>query len=187
MLKNKKILRKKVLIPIIVIAICGIAAGVYFGFIKDNSPKSSTPASTVEVANQDINFDPPTEEEKKENEKAKDEKINANPTPSVPVVNGKRQVTPVVTYAMQEGQQITINSFVSGVVEDSGTCTATFQLNGLTVTKTTEGFANATTTNCSPFFIGRADFPKPGDWQLTLSYASGNASGSAAPKTVTIQ
>lgn len=183
MFKNKKAFNKKLLIPLVVIILVGAGVGSYLFLNRDTDDKN--PVSTVEVANQDINYDPPTEQELKEAEQLQQNRESNSNTP--PVVNGKRQLTPVVTYAAQDGQQVTVNAYAAGIVEEGGTCTATFTLGNQKVAKTTAGFANASTTNCEPFFIDRGEFPRAGEWQLVLSYNSNTATGAAAAKAVNIK
>ncbi len=124
----------------------------------------------------EANLDPPTEQEKQEAEAHKDELVQqqneANQTPS----NQKKQVTVTITNATKS----MTNVYVSGVVEDGGECSAVYKKGFTTVTATSAGFSNATTTNCEPL---TPNLPSDGDWSVTVSYNSARASGSSAAVT----
>lgn len=183
MLKNKKLTNKKSILILTAVVLIAASVGAYFAFIKKDS---QTGSNTPGVVDSGINMEPATDVEKQETEQHKKdiEAANNNKPASG---SGKKQVTPVVTYASQNGQTVTINAFVSGVVEDGGTCMAVFTRGNLRVTKTSQAFANANSTNCAPTFIDSSEFSSKGVWELTLSYSSATASGVAQPQAVSIE
>lgn len=147
---------------------------VYKTQIADPGPQPVNP----------INYDPPTEEEKKQ---AEDNKQRIVDEQNAPKTTGKKEVTPVITNASQLTQTITINAYVSGIFEDGGTCTATITQGSQTLVKTSQSFANASTTDCSPIRIDRSEFPSGGDWQVVIAYDSSAATGRSQSKTLALQ
>ncbi len=126
-----------------------------------------------------VNLNPPTQTEKKETEAHKDA-LAQNPPPPPAAPGGSRQVTPFITSASAS----TVKAYVSGVVEDGGTCTATFtSSDGTTKTFTSTGAANATNTICTPIQVSGLG---AGSWSVVVSYSSTSSSGSSAAQTVKI-
>lgn len=137
------------------------------------------PAEVVDqpISDGTTNLDPPTEQEKKETEAHKDELVRqAQEEKNQAKQTGKKQVSVVVTNATASS----INSYVSGVVEENGTCTATMTQGSTVVTRTSQGFSNVGVTNCAPI---NPQLPNGGDWSLVLSYSSANAEGKSSPIT----
>ncbi len=132
----------------------------------------------------------PTEEEKQEAQNNKEALIKSNEERTTPQTNPdgqKKSVTPVVTSAYQVDANITITAYTPGIFENGGTCTMKATKSGQEVTKTSEAFANATTTDCAPFLLKKADFPLVGDWSVVVSYSSPTAEGVSQSKTLTLQ
>jgi hypothetical protein len=120
-----------------------------------------------------INYDPPTEEEK---QAAEDTKQDIDPSPTPPTPAGSlRSVTPTITFADRNGA----SAYVTGVFEDGGTCTATFTHGGDKITATSEGFQNASYTSCAPLKLA-SPINIQGDWNVSVSYASKTAAGTSA-------
>lgn len=82
---------------------------------------------------------------------------------------------------------VSVNGFVTGVVEDNGVCTltATAASDGKVLTATHIGEANATNTTCGMTTINRSKFHS-GTWTLVLSYKSATAEGSSDPLELTL-
>ena len=93
----------------------------------------------------------------------------------------------VVTHADWDdsGGMLEVAGFVSGVVEDGGTCRLTATSDRRTTTTETLGAADATTTSCGTLTIPRADL-SPGTWDLVLSYESPRASGASASSSLSV-
>lgn len=160
-----------------------LVVGGYFLYQNNHRSKVAEPAATPINP---INYGPPTEQEKADSEARKKAQQEAaeNPKPSSTTGDGKTAVTPVITSGSTSLQ---VSAYVPGVIEDGGTCTATFTKTGQTVSKTSAGVANVSDTNCPIMIFDRSQFPNSGEWQLTVAYSSGSASGTSAAKTVTIQ
>ncbi|QXG77176.1 hypothetical protein KUM42_06570 [Modestobacter sp. L9-4] len=84
----------------------------------------------------------------------------------------------VITYAGWDAgtASVEVNAFVSGVIEDGGTCTATLTLGSTTRTVTAPAAGDATTTGCAPMIV-TGDQLSAGDWQAVVSYTSATAEG----------
>jgi hypothetical protein len=100
---------------------------------------------------------------------------------------GKKEVSPVVTYANQDGDNIVIRAYVSGIFEDGGTCKATLTLAGESVSSTSKGFGNVSYTSCKSIVVARNQFSSAGNWSLVMKYSSKTAGGSSSAQTVKIE
>lgn len=92
----------------------------------------------------------------------------------------------VLTYAQYQSDTGTVqaNGFVSGVIEDGGSCTLTLQRDGAEVVVTTVASADATTTSCG--LLETAPDVAAGTWDVQLTYASASGSGSSAAGEVVV-
>lgn len=115
------------------------------------------------------------------------------PGPGAPVVTDEAPPTDggavqvVVTYADWNDSEsvLEVTGFVSGVVEDGGTCRLTAQSQAATATVETSGIADASTTSCGTLMIPGADLA-PGTWDVVLSYESSRASGESLAASVEV-
>jgi hypothetical protein len=80
---------------------------------------------------------------------------------------------------------VQIGGYVSPLVEDGGTCTAELKRGDRTMTVEGPATPDASTTVCGGLEIAGAQL-QPGSWQVVLSYASAQRSGSSAPMTVEV-
>lgn len=140
-----------------------------------------------EIQPGEVNYDPPTEQEQEAaNEQketiTKDQEQPSNPTtpsnPSNPQTGSKKAIKPVIIRT--GGGEVA--GFIPGIVENGGTCTATFTSGPTTVVKTSQGFANASTTNCTP--ISYAGSGVAAGWNVTLSYSSNTSEGTSDASAV---
>lgn len=105
----------------------------------------------------------------------------ANQTPPE-TSNGKVKVTPVITSANQSN----VSAYVPGVFEEGGTCTATLKQGSSTVTHTSEGFGNASYTQCAPLDLSTLSFPSKGTWSLIVSYTSSSSEGASNSQNIEV-
>jgi hypothetical protein len=93
----------------------------------------------------------------------------------------------VLTYAGWDGATgvLEVAGFVSGVVEEDGTCRATARSEGRTATAKTVAIADATTTSCGTLVIPRAEVSR-GTWDVVLSYESPTSNGQSSPTSVQV-
>lgn len=133
----------------------------------------------------EINYNPPTEQEQHAADEhkeslTKDQDQPSNPNPSIPnpQTGSKKAVKPVIIRT--GGGEVA--GFVPGIVENGGTCTATFTNGSNTITKTSQGFANASSTNCTP--ISYAGSGVEAGWSVTLAYNSNASEGTSDASAV---
>jgi len=165
-LKSKNKSKNLLITALIVLLIIGVALFAYVR--RQNNSTSLTDSTTTPPS--DINLSPPTEEEKMAAEQRKDELVQPTPPDNGSQPSGKKQVAVVITQATADS----INAYVSGVLEDNGTCTATLTKGGQTITRTSAGFSDVNTTNCTPI---KPEFPSSGKWSVTVSYSSSTSEG----------
>ncbi len=126
----------------------------------------------------DINYGPPTKQDEKQvgdNKQAivKQQEAQQHTPPPSPQPAAKKPVKPDIVYAGNGD----VRAHVTGVIEDGGTCTAVFTSGGNRVTKSSTGFADATTTTCLPIsYSGSA--VQPG-WSVTVQYDSASSQGTS--------
>lgn len=176
---------KKIAAVIVLLALVG--GGVIFYMTqRDNDGGASKDASSQSDSlgqSRDINYDPPTQEEKDAGNIQKDQNLNRDETTGS---GASSTANVIIVDANQYDDTVEVRGYISNVYAD-GTCTATLTRNGQqTVTRSTEAFKDATTTQCTPIDIPRSAFTQSGDWSLQLAYKSSTASGSAT-KQVSIK
>lgn len=105
------------------------------------------------------------------------------PPANEPPANTKKDVSPVISYAGYADeatkQQVEVDAFVPGVLEENGTCTLTATKGSLKVTAQTTGHQNVSQTRCDNFVVDRSKFASAGTWTIVVLYDSPTAQGSA--------
>ncbi|MDQ3123133.1 MAG: hypothetical protein M3Q14_00385 [bacterium] len=142
-----------------------------------------------------INYDKPTEEQKKTGENSKKQTVikeeakpntggsDQAPSPT-PQPNGKNKVGMMISAANQNGSVLQIRSMISAVT-NSGTCTLTLTKSGQTVTKTAGVQALASDSTCQGFDIPTSEL-SPGNWQLALHFENSKLEADTS-RTVIVQ
>ncbi|SDO14678.1 hypothetical protein SAMN05660199_01356 [Klenkia soli] len=113
--------------------------------------------------------------------------LPVDPASSEDAGTGQPEVQVVLTYAQFQSDTGTVqaNGFVSGVIQDGGTCTLTLRREGQDdVVVTTVASADATTTSCGLLETGTG--LASGTWDVELAYSSDTASGSSAVDEVVV-
>ncbi|MGY1783140.1 hypothetical protein [Geodermatophilus sp. SYSU D01036] len=91
-----------------------------------------------------------------------------------PPTSGDTALQAVLTAVSWDAGRAAVRAagYVSGAVEDGGTCTLTLTSGATVLTATSEGLADASTTSCGQI---RVTDPRltAGTWQAVLGYASG--------------
>jgi hypothetical protein len=85
----------------------------------------------------------------------------------------------------QASDAVEASGFVSGVVEDGGTCRVTLTRGDETAVAETRGLADATTTVCPSVVLAGAEL-SAGTWTAVLSYESGTSTGVSVPLEVEV-
>lgn len=177
--KNKKWL--------VAVAVALLVVGAFIIW-KKTSSNNSVPKSTEDTAEKKdtINYDPPSEQDKEDVNNTKErlgEEQSSAPTPST---NGKKNASPVVTSAFDDGTNIQVMGFVGGVVENNGQCTYVFTKDSSKVSKTTTAQADASTSRCSTLAFPRAELTA-GSWSVIMNYTSPSAQGSSNTLNLEVQ
>ncbi len=133
-----------------------------------------------------VNYGPPTDEEVENSQDAKKDIIDEEDTENEQTGDLK-QVNIGVSHSDVIDDNLEVRAFVSGVVEGTGTCTATLSKTGSqTVSKSGSAFVNASTSQCRPILIPLSEFDQTGDWILVVSYKSSTSTGESEQITVNI-
>jgi hypothetical protein len=178
--KSSTFPKKKLLL--LIAGLVAVSALVFY-LVNRNDSDNSLADNTSNRSAEDsdgINFDPPTEEEKKATDENKEKIPDGNPTPSTTPPSNKKQVQVVISYADTSG----IGAYAVGVFEEGGTCTATIKQSGKTFTKTSTGFGNASYTQCTPMSLDGLGVDTSKQWEVTVSYSSAAAEGTSSKTTV---
>lgn len=164
---------KSLLLGAIVLAV--LLMGAYF-FVYDKSGQPSMVDVSQQAEEQQINFDPPTEEEITETEQNK-EALSENQPSTPEIVNGKKVVTPIITVA----NRTEIKAYIPGIFEDGGMCMATATKGSDVKTASSTGFADFNKTSCAPIKnLSVSD----GGWSVTVRYISSTAEGTSDAHTI---
>jgi len=185
-LKQKMYKKYKIFLLVILAIIISIAGGwvifdKYFATKDVTTPDENTTETII--------YDEPTEKEKQDNKSFKQDLIDQIDNSSEQDNTNsstKKTVTPTIVYVSQNGQSIEAGAFVSGIIEEVGSCNYKFAKNSTAVTKTTAGFANATTTNCTNLSFNKSELSS-GTWSLVVTYDSNAATGSSAASTFEVK
>lgn len=180
--------KKVVIISVVSIVILGSIAAITLRVNSNNGADSKTQSKPISTDG--TNYNPPTEDEKKETEQfKKDQEAKQNSdsqqTESPTQKSGNANI--VISSLQSTDQSVRVSGFVGNVFEDGGTCTLTLKLGNQKVTGTTEGIADVNKTSCPEILISRTNIPNAGQWTAVLSYSSPKISGSSASQTVQVK
>lgn len=81
---------------------------------------------------------------------------------------------------------VEVRAFTPSVVEGNGACTAVLTRDGVTISETSRGFIDSTTTQCEPIRIPLEEFSQSGTWNLVVRYNSPSSQGSSETREVAI-
>lgn len=163
--KSKRFFIAATVVALLIIG--GVALAVA---ARNDQDQTSTP-NPAPPSDAPYDLNPATDEEKSESDKHKEDLANPQPQPS-PQSGQKKQVSVIITSANAGS----LNAYVQGVLEDGGTCTATFTKGSQQVSRTSQGFSNVSVTNCQPI---SPSLSSSGTWAVTVKYSSQAAEGSA--------
>lgn len=151
---------------------------------QNNDTKQETKPETAS-SDSFVDLSPATPEEHQESDDKKQDIVKADQQTAQP--GQKTAVTPVLVDVGVYDGFVEIRAYISGVVEDRGTCTATLKQGSRTVVKTTTGAADATTSRCVPFRFPASDLGASGTWSVTLSYGSDSAQGTSTAQNLEVK
>lgn len=193
-IKKRNIPKKALVLGIIVPTLIAISTGTFVYLYKFNGSILGWQPNPIKELST-INYDQPTEEQKKAGEEVKqstatgDSKPPAEsgesklPAPS-PQPSGKGKVDITITAANQNGATLQLRSNILAITS-TGTCTLTLTKAGQVVTKTTGVQALSSSSTCQGFDIPTSEL-SPGTWTASLHFENNNLIAETT-KTVTIQ
>lgn len=177
----RKLLKKQIIIP--VVAVLAIGGGVLaWNQNKSNDQQTTTDSSQTQGENnnndKDVNYDPPTGEEKNAGNSSKDnlsnDKDNAEPNSNTP-----KTVTIETTSINQDGSNLMIRTMIQ-TITDSGACTLTLSRSGSApITQRVGVQALPQFSTCKGFDISTANLAK-GAWQANITFSGKSAVGSTS-------
>lgn len=168
-IKNKRNL-------IIIIATLLLLGGVAGAFILKNKNKPSG------IGPDGINYNPPTEAEKKETEQfKKDLEARTNNQTN----NASSQANVTMTYLTYQDNKVSSAGFINNVFEDGGTCTLTLTKGSAKVSAASTGLQDVNKTTCPSISIERSKL-QSGEWSAVLSYSSSTISGSSSARSINV-
>lgn len=186
MTKIKKYNKKAIIIGLVALL---LVAGVTFILLKQRNNKSET-TPAISAQQETINLEPPTAEDKQSVDENKQRIINEQEKAAnqpTPPAGSTKTVTPIIAFAEQSGSVVEVSSYVNGIFEDGGKCTARFIKNALSITKEVTATKEGRSVFCPLFSIPASEFAEKGMWSVTVSYSSPSASGSSEAKAVEVR
>lgn len=176
---KRRTVSKKILITGLILLLA-IGGGVAFYL---NRGRDDTKQARFDQENdqETLNLAPPTEDEKRQadDNKAANDKREAEVRQQHGQQNGKNSVKPIITYAGQYRGAFEMGSQISGLSEDGGVCTATFSKDSKTFTRSVSAVAEGNATFCPMFNVDVSDFNPKGTWSVKVSYISNYSEGTS--------
>lgn len=180
---NKSFKKLIILSAVALLVVTGGILGALYLNKTDSSPKDENT----------INYDAPTQEELdssqdgKKNSEQQGSPESEGSSSSESESSTKRAVSVAVTYAGAGDEGVfEVRAFIDGVIEGSGTCTATLTKDGRTVTKSSPAFVDASSSICEPIYINKSQLSS-GSWGVVVSYNSPDAVGVSSSTTMEVK
>lgn len=131
-----------------------------------------------------VNYAPATKDDRSYNDRIKEnipaqESTDTNTTKDNDQI--RNTVTPVISAWGQPGgpgSEFRLNGYVPGIIESTGSCTATLTLGSKVATMSKSALQNAQDTSCGQMIIPFNQLT-PGIWLATLRYESTSSAGSS--------
>ena len=186
--------RKGLRFVLISIAILLIAAAGYvaYAFMSKSWPfaESSTEGSDSST----VNYNPPTQADTDASQDAKkriaaEEDTEKSASDDSSSSNSSKKTVGVgVTYADIYNDNLEIRAFTNGVIEGTGTCTATATMKdmpSMVITKSSEAFVDVSSSQCNPIYIPVSQL-KSGTWEVVVKFSSPDSEGSSGAVEVKV-
>lgn len=186
--QNKKNYKKRaIIITLVILLLIALSAGAFFFTpLKNKLFNNSTDIDTPTGPTSTVDYSGPSESDINESQNAKKNAENPATGTLPPTSSSEKKNVPIaVSYADVYNDNLEIRAFISGVIEGTGTCTATVTKNSTTVTESTSAFIDTSTTQCNPIYINKSRL-SPGVWKVIVNFSSPDAQGSSETVEVTI-
>lgn len=182
-IQNKKSHQYKKILALLLTCLLVIVVITYGIVAKEKSlwPFEFSPSNTpLDGTSESVNYNPPTNEEIKEGQDAKQRLIDDKEKSEERSNNDYKQVNVGVTFSEVVDGKLEIRAFTPSVIEGDGVCTANLQKGNIKVTESSPAFIDSTTTQCQPIFIPIDKFSLKGVWSLVVSYKSSRSIGESS-------
>jgi hypothetical protein len=170
-----KATRKFTLISLVSVLVLAAIIGSSFFFVKRHNSSADIPEGIA--GRSEINYGPPTEEEKAAGDAQKDKTIEQQQLDDSQTRNSTANIVITDASYYPDDSTVEVRAYISNIIEDGGTCTAKFTQGSQTITKTSQAFKDASTTQCGSINVSRSEFTSAGTWNVTLTYESSAATG----------
>lgn len=128
----------------------------------------------------EVNYDPPTQEEidrsqdGKKNSAANEQEDTEGKKETD---SSKNSVSIGIAFADVVGNNVEIRAFTPSVIEGDGKCTAQLTKSSAKVTESSSAFIDSTSSVCQPIAIPVSKFKQSGSWSLVVMYDSSTSKG----------
>jgi ABC-type lipoprotein release transport system permease subunit len=178
--------KTKKIILVTVIAIITVGTLVAFASHSNSTKNQKKKQQTASSSSPHINYSPPTKEDSARVDQNKQAIVDKQQAPTNPNATEIKTVVPTITYADEYQGQVEVGAYVSGIFENSGTCTATFTLGSKSLTQQTIGVTGASSVNCPAMTLPVTSFEPKGVWSVTVTYTSPTAKGISKANQVSV-
>ncbi|MCA9334362.1 hypothetical protein KC963_04915 [Candidatus Saccharibacteria bacterium] len=172
MVKSQNNRKKILVVALVALGVVAIGVSVFAGVKYFSKDKEPLPVGGV-------NYDPPTDAEKKEAEEHKKELEEQTGSTSTTSPSATTDV--IITY-LSVGET---RGYAASVVESGGTCTLTLTKESSVVTATSSAIDDVNKSTCAPIRVDSSRLSS-GTWNAVLSYSSSTASGSSATQKLEV-
>lgn len=161
--------KRKVLITLAVLVLAGVGVWLWQNDQDDKRSAAGENSASIEAEKKATkDFDNRLQEQKK------------NDSGNSPGDSSGLKVANVIMVSATASEA---RGYISNVLEEGGTCTATYVKGDSKVIGTSIGFIDVNKTTCAPVSVSGLS---PGEWTAVLSYKSSTASGSSGAQTVSV-
>lgn len=169
----KKNTNKKLLVLAILVLITST-----FIYIANHRNKTYVPNGA------DINYSPPTDEEKAAGDRQKESNIQQQDIDNSQH-SDSADAKVFITYAGVDENVIEVNAYTNHY--EDGTCTITLSKGNEKLSKQTPAYRDASTTICTNPLINKSEVPSTGDWDVQVFFSSTSAKGQSSIQKISIR
>jgi len=176
--KTKSKIKKGIAVGLAILAIGAIGFASYQMFLKPKpAPKSANEATKEKSDAQAVAIDKTADNNTKNSDQAAGEQQQASSAAS------SAKVT--ITYAGQNGANLSVSALVSGAT--SGTCNLTATKGSTVVTKSAPVGYQVSYYICQGFDVPTSEFAQKGEWNVIVELVTASGSVKSETKKVNIQ
>lgn len=176
-----KVKNKKLILASLALAAVLVGGGVY-AYSRNSGEENDEAKSTEEQKNP---YSPPTAEEKKAGDQAK-EKFDSQSNSNENNDDNVKSVKPEIIYHGIHNDNLEVSSRVPDIIEDSGKCTLSLEKDGKTRTQTRDAVPNVSEMSCGIIKIPTSKLSS-GTWVATVTYSSSKAKGTSDKVSIDVK